>query len=150
MIKLPLTNCIEAGICGGFNRDILIVAFIQNNQKFERDCHNLDSHLSSLFALAALGGNICIKTVDVNATWQMLSRKQSELISCSYGFDISSSRTRTRNDQFKSIRNKTPKKDRPSSKINCLIRYGSQEPKITFSNIYDSILNVFPQLDTGC
>jgi molecular chaperone DnaJ len=63
------------------------MVFVKTDKQFERDGDHLHCHLSIPFTLAALGGEINIKTIDAEAVLQIPAGTQPDSIlrMCGYG-----------------------------------------------------------------
>ncbi|MDR2628735.1 MAG: molecular chaperone DnaJ [Puniceicoccales bacterium] len=139
-MKLRLNGFGEAGVRGGRNGDLFVVVFIKNDKQFERDGDHLHCSLSVPFTLAALGGEINIKTIDTEAVLQIPSGTQPDSILRMRGYGMPNFSTGIRGDQLVHISIEVPKKltSEQRAKLEAFaLSLGSNE-KSWFSKIKDS------------
>lgn len=67
----------EPGVNGGPRGDLLVEVIVSRNQAFERQDMNIYSKASISFAIAALGGDIRIKTVDGDIIYSVAAGTQT-------------------------------------------------------------------------
>ncbi|MDR1590550.1 MAG: molecular chaperone DnaJ [Puniceicoccales bacterium] len=109
-MKLRLNGFGESGVRGGRGGDLFVVVFIKNDKQFERDGDHLHCTLSIPFTLAALGGEINIKTIDGEAVLQIPAGTQPDAILRMRGYGMPSFSTNNRGDQLVHIGIEVPKK----------------------------------------
>ncbi|MDR2200801.1 MAG: molecular chaperone DnaJ, partial [Puniceicoccales bacterium] len=109
-MKLRLSGFGEAGSRGGESGDLFVVVFIKPDKQFERDNDHLHCHLSIPFTLAALGGEVNIKTIDREAVLQIPAGTQPNSILRMRGYGMPNFSTAKRGDQLVHIEIEVPKK----------------------------------------
>ncbi|MDR2812950.1 MAG: molecular chaperone DnaJ [Puniceicoccales bacterium] len=139
-MKLRLNGFGEAGVRGGQNGDLFVVVFVKNDKQFERDGDNLHCNLSIPFTLAALGGEINIKTIDAEAVLQIPSGTQPDSILRMRGYGMPNFSTGNRGDQLVHIRVEVPKKltSEQRAKLEAFAMSLGSSEKSWFSKIKDS------------
>ncbi|MDR0417906.1 MAG: molecular chaperone DnaJ [Puniceicoccales bacterium] len=139
-MKLRLNGFGESGVRGGRNGDLFVVVFIKSDKQFERDGDNLHCNLSIPFTLAALGGEINIKTIDAEAVLQIPSGTQPDSILRMRGYGMPNFSTGNRGDQLVHIGVEVPKKltSEQRNKLEAFALSLSGGEKSWFSKIKDS------------
>ncbi|MDR0445043.1 MAG: molecular chaperone DnaJ [Puniceicoccales bacterium] len=79
-MQLRLADFGEAGEQGNSSGDLFIVVQVKEDKYFERHDHDLHCRISVPFALAALGGEMNVDTIDGQAVLQIPSGTQPESI----------------------------------------------------------------------
>ena len=108
--KLRLNGFGEAGVRGGRSGDLFVVVFVKEDRQFEREGDHLHCNLSIPFTLAALGGEVQIKTIDTEAILQIPSGTQPNSILRMKGYGMPNFSTGKRGDQLVHIDIEVPKK----------------------------------------
>ncbi|MDR2806574.1 MAG: molecular chaperone DnaJ [Puniceicoccales bacterium] len=109
-VKLRLGGFGEAGICGGKSGDLFVVVLIKPDKQFEREGDHLHCNLSVPFTLAALGGEINIKTIDGEAVLQIPAGTQAHAVLRMRGYGMPNFSIGKRGDQLVHIEIEVPKK----------------------------------------
>lgn len=109
-VKLRLPGFGEAGVRGGANGDLFVVVYVKEDKQFERDGDNLHCRLSIPFTLAALGGEVNIKTIDTEAILRIPPGTQPNAILRMRSYGMPDFRTKKRGDQMVHIAIEVPKK----------------------------------------
>jgi molecular chaperone DnaJ len=139
-MKLRLNDFGEAGIQGGQNGDLFVVVFVKGDKQFEREGDHLHCNLSIPFTLAALGGELSIKTIDAEAVLQIPAGTQPDSILRMRGYGMPNFSTAKRGDQMVHIGIEVPKKltSEQRSKLEAFALSLGSEEKSWFSKIKDS------------
>lgn len=109
-MNLRLSGFGEAGARGGCDGDLYVEISIQAHEKFEREGDNLHTILSIPFVLAALGGEINIKTIDTEAVLKIPNGTQPNSILRMKGFGMPNVKSGHRGDQLVHINIEVPQK----------------------------------------
>lgn len=109
-MKLRLGGFGEAGFRGGKSGDLYVVIFVKEDKQFEREGDNLHCNLIIPFTLAALGGEINIKTIDKEAILQIPAGTQPNSILRMRGYGMPNFSIGKRGDQFVHISIEVPKR----------------------------------------
>jgi molecular chaperone DnaJ len=139
-MKLRLGGFGEAGSRGGRGGDLFVVIFIKADKQFERDGDNLHCTLSIPFPLAALGGEINIKTIDAEAVLQIPAGTQPNAILRMRGYGMPNFSTTKRGDQLVHIEVEVPKKltSEQRAKLEAFAISLGESDKSWFSKLKDS------------
>ncbi|MDR1434983.1 MAG: molecular chaperone DnaJ [Puniceicoccales bacterium] len=139
-MKLRLNGFGEAGTRGGQRGDLFVVIFIKPGKRFERDGDHLHCNLSVPFTLAALGGEINIKTIDAEAVLQIPAGTQPHSILRMRGYGMPNFSTSQRGDQLVHIEIEVPRKltSDQRAKLEAFALSLNEGDKSWFSKIKDS------------
>ena len=109
-MNLRLAGFGEAGIRGGRDGDLYVEIAVKSHEHFERDGDNLHTTLSIPFVLAALGGEINIKTIDTEAVLKIPNGTQPNAVLRMKGFGMPNPKNGFRGDQLVHISIEVPQK----------------------------------------
>ncbi|MDR0351213.1 MAG: molecular chaperone DnaJ [Puniceicoccales bacterium] len=109
-MKLRMQGFGEAGAKGGPVGDLYVVVFIKNSNDFERDGDDLHCRLDVPFTLAALGGEINVKTIDSEAVLKLSPGTQQGTVMRMRGHGMRKLKEEDRGDQYVHIGIIVPKK----------------------------------------
>ncbi|MDR2735879.1 MAG: molecular chaperone DnaJ [Puniceicoccales bacterium] len=109
-MKLRIQGFGEAGHQGGPVGDLYVVINIKNNNEFERDGDDLHCRLDIPFTLAALGGEINVKTIDAEAVLKLSPGTQQGTVMRIRGHGMKKLKSDDRGDQYVHIGIIVPKK----------------------------------------
>ena len=139
-MKLRLSGFGEAGICGGPSGDLFVVVFVKEDKQFEREGDHLHCSLSIPFTLAALGGEVNIKTIDKEAILQIPSGTQPNSVLRMRGYGMPNFSTGKRGDQLVHVDIEIPKKLTAAqrSKLEEFAILLDEDNKSWFSKLRDS------------
>ncbi|MDR1458016.1 MAG: molecular chaperone DnaJ [Puniceicoccales bacterium] len=109
-MKLRMQGFGEAGPRGGSMGDLYIVVIVKNSSDFERDGDDLHCRLEVPFTLAALGGEINVKTIDAEAVLKLSPGTQQGTVMRMCGYGMRKLKGEDRGDQYVHIGIIVPKK----------------------------------------
>jgi molecular chaperone DnaJ len=109
-MKLRVQGFGEVGPRGGSSGDLYVVVVVRNSSEFERDGDDLHCRLDVPFALAALGGEINVKTIDAETMLKLSPGTQQGPIIGSRDHGMRKLKSDSRGDQYVHIGIIVPKK----------------------------------------